>query len=73
MAEAAQPDGWWKHCSACGVRIGIYEPVIIDHPDGIRTSSYLNLDPLERVEAWRFFHSRCINSEHQLRHGRVPD
>jgi hypothetical protein len=55
---------WWKHCAACGSRIGVYEPVWVEHPDGrMIRSSYLNLDAVTRRRGWRFWHNGCVTRE----------
>jgi hypothetical protein len=53
-------------CSHCGERIGVYEPLWCQHPDGSAlVSGYLSLkDSLHRIgESSRFFHLDCLPEE----------
>jgi len=47
----------------CGNRIGIYEPVLIERPDGLMRSSYLNLDQRHRGVPSRLVHEGCAVPE----------
>ena len=50
---------WWKVCAVCGDRVGIYETVVIERPEGTTRASYLNLSGEVRDGPWRFLHSEC--------------
>jgi len=60
VTDDAQRHHWWKHCARCGDRIGIYEPVLVEHPDGFLRTAFLNLDPLQRIGPWLAFHPHCV-------------
>jgi hypothetical protein len=60
----SRDERWWKHCAGCGDRIGIYEPIWVEHPDnGTVRSSYLNLAAFERPQTWRAWHVDCLTPE----------
>jgi hypothetical protein len=63
MAGERSQDPWWACCSVCGNRIGIYEPVLIERPEGLIRSSYLNLDQRLRGVASRLVHEECVIPE----------
>jgi hypothetical protein len=73
VAGVDEPWRWWKHCAACGDRIGVYEPVWIEHPDvGMIRSSYLQLDPVTRRHGCSFWHDGCVTPTPTRRHARRP-
>jgi len=48
-------------CAACGDRIGIYEPIWCEWPDGtLASSSYLNLSREQRCARARCWHLGCL-------------
>ena len=48
-------------CAGCGERIGIYEPLWCELPDGtLGSSSYLNLSCEQRRGRSRFWHLGCL-------------
>ena len=48
-------------CAACGDRIGMYEPLWCELPDGaLGSSSYLNLSCEQRRGRSRFWHLGCL-------------
>lgn len=48
-------------CAHCGQRIGAYEPLRIEQPDGsVGESSYLNLAPWELETRPRLWHPWCF-------------
>lgn len=46
-------------CAACGDRVGVYEPLWLQHPDGSVVSSAL-LELEVRHADGRIFHSACL-------------
>jgi hypothetical protein len=46
-------------CACCGDRIGVYEPVWLERPDGTRVRSGL-LELGETLPDGRIFHSECL-------------
>jgi len=60
MAEERY-EGWWKMRARCRDRLGIYEPLLVRHPDGrIDRSSYFNLPEHVRRELSDCFHAGCL-------------
>jgi hypothetical protein len=48
-------------CAHCDERIGVYEPLRVEHPDGrVGSSSYLNLTAAQLHERPRLWHSWCF-------------
>jgi hypothetical protein len=50
-------------CAGCKDRIGVYEPIWLQHTDGtLATTSLLNLDPRLRMDEDppRLFHLGCL-------------
>jgi hypothetical protein len=46
---------------APGDRLGVYEPLWLELPDGtLRSTSYLNLDPHELCEETSIWHHGCL-------------
>jgi len=70
VIEESDYPPWWKFCAVCGDRVGIYETVFVEHPEGTMCSSYLNLDPATRHAPWRFLHFGCAVPECQPRQDR---
>ncbi len=62
MEKEEHQERWWQLCAACGERIGIYEPLVIERPDGPQRSSYLNLARAERAGPWQLLHSQCATA-----------
>jgi hypothetical protein len=53
-----QHEGWWKLCARSRDRFGIYERLLVRHPDGrIDRTSYLNLPEHPRRELSACFHA----------------
>jgi hypothetical protein len=61
-------------CAHCGERIGVYEPMRVERPDGtVDSSSYLNLTVAQLQRIPRLWHSWCF-ADSQADLGRVkPD
>lgn len=52
-------------CAHCGQRIGVYEPLRVEQPDGnVGASSYLNLSPDELEIGPRLWHTWCFADVH---------
>lgn len=52
---------WLLVCARCGDRIGVYEPLWAELPDGaLHPSSYLNLPTRELHHESRFWHLGCL-------------
>jgi hypothetical protein len=52
---------WRVWCTRCGERIGIYEPLWSEFPDGtLHPSSYLNLSHEQRRGDSRLWHLGCL-------------
>jgi hypothetical protein len=48
-------------CAMCGDRIGVYEPIWLELPDGeLRRTSYLNLGDHPEHEGARLWHFDCL-------------
>jgi len=48
-------------CLMCGDRIGVYEPIWLELPDGaLRRSSYLNLGDHPGHDRSRLWHLECL-------------
>ena len=53
---------WLPSCAVCGERLGVYEPLLIEHPDGsVVRSALLHLPEAARRGAgtFRLFHPFC--------------
>jgi hypothetical protein len=49
-------------CAHCGERIGVYELLRVEQPDGtVGSSSYLNLTPIELHRSPRVWHWQCFD------------
>ena len=52
---------WLLVCARCGDRIGVYEPLWAELPDGtLHSSSYLNLARCDLHRESRFWHLGCL-------------
>jgi hypothetical protein len=52
------------HCAMCGDRIGVYEPIWLELPDGsVHRSSYLNLGDNPGYDPSRLWHHDCLIRE----------
>jgi hypothetical protein len=66
MTGEGRHDGWWKMCSGCRDRLGIYEPVVVRYPDGrIDDTSFLNLPEPLRHQLSACFHRGCLLAEQE--------
>ena len=52
-------------CDHCGERIGVYEPMRVEQPDGtVGSSSYLNMTGAELRVRPRLWHLCCFAEAH---------
>lgn len=49
-------------CAACGDRIGVYEPLVVNEADGTRTTS-LAREPLLKESNAILVHSACATAQ----------
>ena len=47
-------------CAHCGDRIGVYEPIWLEYPDGTRVRSGL-LELGDRATEGHLYHSECVS------------
>jgi len=67
MAEEKHHEGWWRLCDHCRDRLGIYEALLVRHPDGrVDRTSYLNLPDHLREALTACFHAGCLRVESEL-------
>lgn len=59
MQEMMNPVSPFPRCAACGDRIGVYEPIWLQKPDGSVVGSAL-LELESPARDLRLFHSGCL-------------